>query len=130
MSAIIDPRDRVRQLDRPSEPDENVTEEDAGKPRELVKLLMRMLRDIALLKRRWWPRRIDFEDRAVTGTGTVAYRFTHGFDGRVRWWVVDWLPDNPGDNFQLERVASTDNKTLVLNSNVGGVLTLRVEEAG
>lgn len=129
MSANIDSDGRVRQLDRRAEPDEQVQEDEVKDPPRLVRLIMRMLRDIALLKRRWRPRRIDFEDVRVTGGGGDTFRFAHGFGGRVRWWVVDWQSTSaepPG----FDRDVSSDDNTLALVSYAAGIVTIRVEEAG
>jgi len=133
MSTVVVPaRGQIRRLDRPVEPSENVTEEDLKQPSKVVELFLRLLRNVATLLRRWWPRRIDYEDFVLDSGGT-EYRFPHGFKARVRWLVVDWLPDTPGVPHQLERVAGTgktDDQTLVLASGAAGVVTLRVEEAG
>lgn len=127
MSANIKNDSSVKQLDRRAEPDEQVTEEQVKDSSRLGRLLMTMLRDIALLKRRWAPRRMDFEDVVVDGTATTKYRLTHKFGGRVRWWPVDWLyPSASG----LAKHSDTDNDTLVLVSYVAGTVTIRVEEAG
>jgi hypothetical protein len=132
MSVIVPFRGSPRRLDRPAEPSENITEEDLKQPAKVVDLFLRLLRDVATLLRRWWPRRIDYEDFFVD-SGGAEYRFPHGFDTRVRWWPVDWKPDVSGTPHQIERVdgtGKTDNKTLVLKSGAAGVVTLRVEEAG
>lgn len=129
MSAIIPKNAPIRQLDKAAEPDRQVTEDEVKDVPRLQKLLMELLRDVATLKRRWWPNRIDYEDRAVGAAST--HRFTHNFKGRVRWWVVDWVPDVAGDEYRLERdVDATDANTLVLRSDVVGTITLRVEEVG
>lgn len=127
MSANIDRSGSIRQLDRRAEPDEQVLEEHVQDPPRLVRLLMGLLRDVARLKRSWRPRRIDFEDRAVDATGTTKYRFAHGLDGRVRWYVVDW---QGAAGPQLSRHADTTDGALVLVSHVAGTATIRVEEAG
>lgn len=117
----------VRQLDGRPEPDENITEAAVKEPRSLARLLLRLFRDVALLKRRWWPRRIDFEDKAVDATGTTAYTLPHNFGGRVRWWVVDW---SGSAGPQLAKSSDTTDRSLVLVSYVAGTATIRVEEAG
>lgn len=127
MSAIVTSNNKVRSLDRQAEPAENITKSDAQDPDRVARLFMRLLRDVALLKRRFWPRRLDHEDREVDGTGITQYRFPHSFGGRVRWWVVDWQGAQP---FDLARISTTDNNTLVLVSRVSGIVTIRVEEAG
>ena len=128
MSAIIPRSGPVRQLDRKAEPDEQVTTEQAKDPERVSRLLMRILRDLAQLKRRWAPRRIDFEDRTVDATGTTLHQFTHNFAGRVRWWAVDWQASSGAPS--LRRHVSSNENTLVLVSSVSGTATIRVEEAG
>lgn len=129
MAARITSAGRVYQLDRAAEPDEIITEEDAKDAPKLARLLVRILRDLADIKRRFFPRRIDFEDRAVT-SGDVL-RLTHGFGGRVRWWVVEWQPTTPGDVALFERATSgTNTNTLALAVGNSGTATLRVESAG
>lgn len=128
MAARITSAGRVYQLDRDAEPDEIITEEDAKDAAKLARLLVRVLRDLADIKRRFFPRRIDFEDRAVT-SGDVL-RLTHGFSGRVRWWVTDWRPTTPGDVPLFERAAGTDADTLAIAVGNSGTATLRVESAG
>lgn len=127
MSANIDRAGKTRQLDRRAEPEEQVTEEQIADASRLVRLLMAILRAIAMLQRRWAPRRIDFEDRVVDDTGTTVYHFPHKFGGRVRWWVVDWS----GTGWSaLSKHDSTTENTLALVSLVVGTVTVRVEEAG
>lgn len=128
MSAIIPRNGPVRQLDRKAEPDEQITPEQAKDPERVSRLFMSILRDLATLKRRWAPRRIDFEDRAVDATGTTLYQFTHNFAGRVRWLIVDWQASSGAPS--LRRHSSSDGNTLVLVSSVAGTVTVRVEEAG
>jgi hypothetical protein len=118
----------VRQLDRPAEPDEQVTPDDAKDSERVARMLMRLLKDVSTLRRSWAPRFVDHEDRVVDATGTTTYRFPHGFGGRVRWWPVDWKDASAGP--QLERHSDTDSNTLVLVSYAAGTLTLRIEEAG
>ena len=114
------------QLDRAAEPDELVNESDVQNASWLARRLVVMLKDIATLKRRFWPRRIDFEDRVVDSSMVTQYRFTHNFGGRVRWWPVDATGDPPF----LARHSASDNNTLVLISNSACTVTIRVEEAG
>lgn len=128
MSAVAPKYGPVRRLDRASEPDERVTVDDLKSPDYLARLLMRILRELADLRRRWWPKRIDVEDRDVDGTGSTKYRFPHGFGGRVRWWVVDW--SGASSVAGLMRHSDSDNNTLVLVSWVAGTVTVRIEEAG
>lgn len=120
----------VTQVDRPAQPELVVTEEDVKDASKLARLVAGIAKDVAALKRRFAPRRIDFEDRAVTSSGTVKYQFHHGFGGRVRWWVVDWQPSSLGDVPSFQRHSSSDANTLVLLSSTNGTATVRVEEAG
>lgn len=128
MAARIAASGKVYPLDRPAEPDDLVTEEDVKDAAKLSQLLVRILRDIATMKRRFWPRRIDFEDRPVV-SGDVM-RLNHAFGTRVRWWVVDWKPATPGDVAVFERDAGTDADTLCLAVANSGTVTMRVESAG
>ena len=128
MSAIVPAVGAVRQLTRPAEPRQQVTPEQVQDPERLARLAMDLLRDVAALKRRFWPRRVDHEDREVDATGTTKYRFPHGFAGRVRWYVVGWSGGSAGAS--LVEHDDTDDSTLVLVSYVAGTLTLRIEEAG
>lgn len=109
-------------------PDVSVAAEDVQDPSRLAQFVSSIFREIASLKARWYPRRIDYEDVAVGNSGTV--QLAHGFAGRVRWWVVDWQPTLAGKVPVLARDAATDANTLVLISAMGGVATIRVEEAG
>lgn len=129
MAARVDKAGNVYQLDRPAEPDERVTEEDVQDADKLSRLLMRVLKDVAGIKRRFIPRRIDFEDRAVVA-GTPL-RLPHGLNARVRWWVVDWIPTSPTDSPVFERNATdTTVNTLVLDVGNPGTVTIRLEVAG
>jgi len=129
VSAIIDKNGDVRQLDRQGEPPERITPEQWQDVSRMTRLLTDMLRQVVVFQRRFWPLRIDYEDRTVDATGTTLYRFPHGFGGRVRWWVVDWTG---GGGFppDLARHSSSNDDTLVLVSGVAGTMTLRIEEAG
>lgn len=126
-AAIVRPEGPPRSLVSSREPDEEVTEEQLTEQGYAVRLFMRVLREIAALRRRFVPSRIDFEDRAV-GVGTYE-RFPHGFGGRVRWWVVDKAGDEP-ELIRVEPDTLSDKNTLVLYSGVATTVTVRVEEAG
>ncbi len=130
MSANITSDGLIRQLDGRAEPDENITEQDVQDAPKLSKLLLRMLRDVAAMRRRWRPHRIDFEDIAVDDTGTTKYRLEHHLGGKVRWWVVDWQSTAGAAMFEVERHDDTDDNTLVFVSMAEGTMTVRVEEAG
>lgn len=130
MSANILPGGKVQQLERRKEPDEEVTEEQLQAPARLVRVLMTILRDVATLKRSWRPRRIDFVDKALDDSGVVLHRFPHKLRGRVRWWVVDWVPATGGTIPSLEKHVETSDMELVLISTCEGIATIRLEEAG
>jgi hypothetical protein len=129
MSTNVRSNGDVVQLDRRPEPDENVTEKAVADPPSLARFVLRLFRAVSTLHRRWWPRRVDFEDQAVDATGLTVYDFPHNFNGRVRWWLVDW---SSADFVAptLVRYTTTDDNTLRLISYVAGTATIRVEEAG
>jgi hypothetical protein len=114
---------KSRQLDGRAAPEEIVTESDVSDASKLAKLLTRIVRDLAALRARFYPRRTDFEDVAV-GAGTT-HRLPHNLGGRVRWWVVD-----QSGAAAITKNASTDANVLVLDSAVACRVTIRVEEAG
>ena len=129
MAARIDRAGNVYQLDRQAEPDEVVTEEDVQDPNKLARLLMRILKTLAGITRRFYPRRVTFHDRAVTSGD--ALRLPHGFNARVDWLVVDWVPTTPGDVPIFERVAAaTTVNTLVLEVGNSGLVSVRLEVSG
>lgn len=128
MKARIDGNGNVYQLDRPAEPDEMVAEEDVKDATKLARLLMRVLRSLATMTRRFEPRQTDFEDKAVT-SGDVLM-LPHKFDARVRWWVVDWTPTTPGDAALFERSSASTLAVLKLTVGNSGLVTIRVEAAG
>lgn len=128
MSANIKASGDVRQLDAAREPDEVIDDVDVADHGILSRLLTRVLREVATLKRTWTPARIDFEDVTVDATGTTTYTLRHGLNGRVRFWVVDWSSTSAGA--ALARHADTDANTLVLVSYVAGTATIRVEASG
>lgn len=127
-SARIDSASKVYPLDSPAAPDEVVTEKDVQEPPKLSRMLLRLLKDVASLKRLWTPSRIDFEDQAVSTAGAVV-TLNHGFGGRVRWWIVDWQATGTAAPV-LKRTTATTNDALVLASYVAGTATIRVEAAG
>lgn len=135
MSAVVDASGNVRQLDARRSgfdvADENIREEDVKNSRTLATLLVRILRDLKEVRRRFWPRHLDFEDQAVDATGVTLIKLPHQFKGRVRWWVVDWIPTVAGTRPALDRSATnTTENVLVLVSNAAGTATIRVEETG
>lgn len=127
MSANLPRSGPPRQLDKPKEPDRIVTEQEVTDAPRLVRLLARLLRDVAALQRRWAPDRLDFEDIEVDATGVTQIRLTHNFRARVRWWCVGWAGAARDD---LAEHASSDERTLVLVSRSAGIATIRVEKAG
>lgn len=127
MSSAVVTSSRARQLDARSVPPEQVTEEQVGSTKRLAELLGRLLVAVTELRRAWDPNRVDFEDWAVTA-GT-AFDLEHRIGGRVRWWVVDWVPAATGDVAIFERTAATDTTLTLLPQNTGTV-TIRVEDAG
>lgn len=114
---------KTRSLDRKVAADETVSPSDAADSTKMSQLLTRIVRQIAQLRRAPVLRRTDFEDFPV-GSGTT-HAFPHGFNGRVRWWVVD-----ANGAAALMKNATTDAGTLVLDSAVACTITLRIEEAG
>jgi hypothetical protein len=128
MSAVFPTSGNVRQLDRSSQPDDQVTEEQVQDPKQLARLVQDHRKAVAALKRRWQPIFVEHEDVSVDGTGTTKYRFPHKLGKRVRWWPVDWADATAGP--RLVKDDDTDEDTLVLVSYTAGTLTLRIEEAG
>lgn len=119
----------VKALDGRAEPDEVITEKDVQDAAKLARALSAVTKAIAALKRKWSPRVIDFEDVLVATSG-APIQLSHGF-GRVRWWVIDWVPTSPGTVAPiLYRSDDSTAQTLVLLSYVDGIASIRVEEAG
>lgn len=122
----------LRQLDKPPQADEVVTEADAQEPAKLTRLLGRLLRDVARLSRAWSPRVINYQDTLVAAS--TKYRFAHQFGTRVNWWVIDWKPTSTAANMNVElfRDSTTDENVLVLLTGAAtvGTVSIRVEEAG
>lgn len=128
MSAVFTSAGKTRQLDKPAQQPDQVTEEQATDPKRLSRLLNELRQAVARQSRRWAPSFVEHEDVVVDGTGTTKYRFAHRFGKRVRWWPVDWVSASAGP--RLVRHADTDTNTLVLVSYTAGTLTLRIEESG
>lgn len=129
MSAVrISSAAKVSTLDGRAQPDEVVTEADVQEPPKLARLLARLLKDTTALKRAFAPRRIDFEDVAVSTAGATV-SLQHNFAGRVRWYLVGWSSTGTQAPI-LKEAAATTASTLVLASYVAGTATLRVESAG
>lgn len=127
-AARIEEDGKVVQLDRPAVPDEVVTEQDVQDAPKLARMLLRLLKDVATLKRRWWPDRLDYEDIPCVAGETI--RLNHGFGGRVRWWQVEWAGTGVGTFGGFEQTADTDANTLVLLVVDNGTASIRVEKAG
>ncbi len=128
--AKVDSAGRVTPLGAKLAPDSVVTEQDVQDPSKLARMVGQALGGITMFLSRWYPRRIDFEDVTVGGAGALT-TLEHGFGGRVRWWVVDWVDSGGGGTaFTLNTHASTTSNTLVLISFTLGLATIRVEEAG
>lgn len=125
--AVIDGDGRVRQLDRLSEPDEQVTPYEVGSPEKLARFLVRLLKEVRQFTGLWRPRVMDSQALDVDGTGTTIYRIEHGFRSRVNWWVIDYTG---GTVAALVRDVSTDENALCFVSNEAGTVRVRVEEAG
>lgn len=141
MSVNVNAQGVVRTLDRIPEPATPLTEQDVQAPKTLVRLLADIIQSIAKLSGLWRPKRVDFEGLIVDETGTTKYRLTHGLNGPVRWWPVDWVLDAtafaalgitgmPGAGASLSRDSTSDSNTLVLVSYFPGTVTVRIEEAG
>lgn len=131
MSAYVESDGTIVQLDGRTEPDEVVTPTDVEDASKLARIVGRVLRDIAALKRRYAPRRIVFRDVVSTGTTVSAQtkRFAHGLDGKVHWWVADWSSTATVAPC-VRRSASTTSDLLVLEFLTTGTATVIVEEAG
>lgn len=132
MSAIVPAYGPIRQLDGRREPDEQVTPEQATDPDRVSRILMKILRDVAELKRRWFPRHIDFEGLVSTGTDSAPQRFRlgHNLKADVRWWVIDTRNANTVVVTLINRAPSSDPNTLILDVYYEATLTIRVEESG
>lgn len=128
MSAIVPAAGTTRQLDKQAEPERQLTPDQWTEATTMTRIVMGLLRDVARLKRRFWPDWVEHEDKVFDATGTTVYRLPHGFGGRVRWWVTDWSGATAGA--RLVRHSTTDDNTLCLVSYTAGTGTVRVEKAG
>ncbi len=126
--AKVDASGRVMPLGPRPAPDLSVTADDVKDASKLARFVGKLYADVAALRARWYPRSVDFEDIVVTVGNDKALH--HGFNARVRWWVVDWVSTGGGSATQFETQNTTDANTLVLYSGESGVATIRVEEAG
>ena len=116
----------VTSLDPRPAPDVLLSNDDVQDASKLTSIVRRILDDVAALRARWYPRRIDFEDIALPNAGGLV-TLQHNFGGRVRYWVVDNIG---ASNVLLQRNAATTADILVLSSNTATTATIRVEEAG
>lgn len=132
MSANIEQDGTVTQLERPAEPDENITEETVKDSKRLAQFLLRLFREVAAIKRRWVPNRIDFEDVECNGSDVapVTVRLTHNFGSDVRWWPVRQIRAGTVALPLIFETTETDENTLVLLVYYQMTITFRVEEAG
>lgn len=129
-SARVDTAGVVTRLDGKADADEVVTESDVQDTAKLARLLCRILKTLADLKRRFVPRRIDFHDITTVATpGTVTLQ--HNFNGRVVWWPIDYQISGSAASPIIQRnAAAGDANTLVLLTYTTGLVSIRVEEAG
>lgn len=102
---------------------ERVDERLVGDPKRLSDLLERVVQAIEKLARVAPRPRIDFEDVACT-SGTDV-RLEHRFNGRVRWYLIDWA-GSAGPNLRKDTTNTTAN-VLVLDCGQSGTATIRVE---
>jgi len=122
----------VKQLDRRPGPDENISDEEVRDNSLLAKILLRIFRDVATLKRRWVPRRMDFRGIVSTGNASApqTVRLAHGMGGPVVWWVVRATALGAGSLKFIEELSTSTEDRLDLSVMFEATLTIRVEEAG
>lgn len=120
----------VRQLDKPSQPDEVVKAEDVQDPGMLARILRRLLVDVAEMKRRFVPRSITFVDVVSTGSSGAPARVTlvHGFGGLVHWVTVRTIIAS--GNVPLMSEVTNDGEKLVLDVYYAGTFAIEVRERG
>ncbi len=129
-AARVDSAGVVKLLDGRATPEEVVSEADVREPAKLAKTMARILATVAAVRRAFAPSRIDFEDVPVSTAGAQV-ALGHGFNGRVRWWIVGWQSTGTTAPILRESAATvTDANTLYLQSYVAGTACIRVEEAG
>jgi hypothetical protein len=129
VSARIDSTGKVTPLGGRAEPTEVFKSADVEDPQTLADALTTLRDQVKVLERRFAVEFIDFEDIALLAYADV--RLSHGFGGRVRWSVLDWISSVGALPPVLERNASaTTSDVLVLTSSVAGTATIRVERAG
>jgi hypothetical protein len=127
----------ISTLDGRAPSDIVITAKDVADPERLARMVQEQARKLAILERRWNPKRLDFVDYAVSGATDI--RLDHGFGGRVRWWIGQWRATSTAANYipLLMESASTNDTTLVLSNlditgigRFAGTVTIRVEAAG
>ena len=118
----------VTQLGARAAPAEVFTEEDAKDPAKAAKVIARLLAEVAELRRRFSPRRIDFHSVTVAVGSYTPLQ--HNFSGAVSWWVIGWQSTGAGNATQFIDTDFSDANTLTLFSGESGIATIRVEEAG
>ena len=132
MSAATFRSRAVVKLDRPAQPDVQLTEEDAQNPKKISVVVTKLLRDVAGLLRRFAPQERTFEDIAVAGsTGSpVSVRLPHGLNGRVRWWIADWSSTSTVAPVFRTNTTNTTKNVLVLSCCTTGTVSIMVRGAG
>lgn len=131
MSALVNHRTGlVRQLDKPSQPDEVVKTADVQDPGMLARMLRRVLVDVAALKRRFVPRSITFVDVVSTGSSGSPARITlaHGFGGLAHWVTVRSVVTAGTSPIMSE--VTNDGEKLVLDVFYSGTFAIEVRERG
>ena len=127
-TAVVDNDGIVRQLDARADAPVVLSAEDVQDADKLARLLNDARREIADLRRRWEPRRLIFQDRAVTAGADL--RLEHGFGGNVLYTVEAWVAGTPGDAPVFEVSDDTDGNALVLEVGNSGTATILVKESG
>ncbi len=132
MSANVEADSTIKQLDRKADPDENITEDAVKDSKQLARFLLRLFRDVASLKRRWSPRRLDFRGAISTGSliSPARLTFQHNFGGPVVYWLVRLTNPTGADNTLIVEVEGTDENKLVVDVYFPATFTLRIEESG
>lgn len=118
----------VTTLDAKAGPAEVVTEDDVQDPKKLAAMLGRLLKAASDAARQWRPKVLYFED-VPCGTLSSALSLEHGFGGKVRWSVVNWVSASSAPYALREDATNTTADTLVVLSNTAGTATIRVEQA-
>src|SRR5438045_1133533 len=91
-SARVSAAGLVTKLDARTQPSTVVLPKDVQDPESLAQTITSIVSDAQDLKRRFVPRRVEFEDQTVgAGVSGTTLRLAHNFNGRVRWSVVDWV---------------------------------------